>query len=231
MTSRLVNLIRPFAGDALHWARALKAELGAVVAGDRRAAKFAEYGAGSVIVYPPGPMFGQHHMALGARTLIGPNVSLVVGMSPDEPMHTRDADGVALRLGDRVTIGRGSSIAARWSVVIEDDVMTGPDVYITDHDHAYGDLDVPIGLQWPTCAAVRIGAGSWLGTGVVVLPGADIGRHVVVAASSVVRGHIPDNCVIAGVPAKVVRHHDGTDWVPPLSVPVEGTPQPPSWPV
>ncbi|MET0460040.1 MAG: acyltransferase, partial [Ilumatobacteraceae bacterium] len=48
--------------------------------------------------------------------------------------------------------------------------------------------------------------GSWLGYGTVVLPGAKIGRHVVIGANSVVRGEIPDNCVAAGNPAKVIRN-------------------------
>ena len=70
--------------------------------------------------------------------------------------------------------------------------------------------------QWPANSAVRIGAGSWLGAHAVILPGADLGRNVVVAANSVVRGAVPDFSVVAGVPAKVVRHHDGSGWVPPL---------------
>ena len=52
---------------------------------------------------------------------------------------------------------------------------------------------------------VRIGAGSWLGHGTVVLPGATIGRHVVIGANSVVRGTIPDFCVAAGNPARSVK--------------------------
>jgi acetyltransferase-like isoleucine patch superfamily enzyme len=49
-----------------------------------------------------------------------------------------------------------------------------------------------------------------------VLPGADIGRNVVVAAGAVVRGVIPDRCVIAGVPARVVREYvPGSGWKPP----------------
>ena len=53
---------------------------------------------------------------------------------------------------------------------------------------------------------MRIGDGSWLGHGTVVLPGATIGRHVVVGANSVVRGELPDFCVAAGNPAKVLKH-------------------------
>jgi acetyltransferase-like isoleucine patch superfamily enzyme len=61
---------------------------------------------------------------------------------------------------------------------------------------------------------VSIGRGSWLGHGAIVLPGSRIGRHVVVAAGAVVAGlHAPDNCVIAGVPARVVRKYvAGEGW-------------------
>jgi acetyltransferase-like isoleucine patch superfamily enzyme len=58
---------------------------------------------------------------------------------------------------------------------------------------------------------VRIGAGSWLGHGTVVLPGTTIGRHVVIGANSVVRGDVPDFCIAAGNPAKVIRHLGGPD--------------------
>jgi UDP-3-O-[3-hydroxymyristoyl] glucosamine N-acyltransferase len=120
-----------------------------------------------------------------------------------------------LRIGDRCVIGRGSHIVAHHSLVIEDDVFTGPYVYITDQNHGYADPDVPIGRQMPSNAAVRIGSGSWLGAGAVVLPGACIGRNVVIAAGSVVRGTVPDRCVVAGVPARVVRSYvPGDGWSP-----------------
>jgi acetyltransferase-like isoleucine patch superfamily enzyme len=52
---------------------------------------------------------------------------------------------------------------------------------------------------------VSIGSGSWLGHGTVVLPGAQIGRHVVIGANSVVAGMIPDYSVAVGAPARVIR--------------------------
>ena len=61
---------------------------------------------------------------------------------------------------------------------------------------------------------MSIGAGTWIGHGSIVLPGAKIGRNVVVAAGSVVRGEIPDHAVVAGVPAKVIRRLvPGEGWV------------------
>jgi acetyltransferase-like isoleucine patch superfamily enzyme len=116
-----------------------------------------------------------------------------------------------LQIGDRCVIGRGSHVVAHHSLVIGDDVFTGPYVYITDQNHSYADPDVPIGRQMPVNAAVRIGSGSWLGAGAVVLPGACIGCNVVIAAGSVVRGTVPDRCVAAGVPARVVRAYGPDD--------------------
>ena len=98
--------------------------------------------------------------------------------------------------------------------MIGDDIQTGPYVYITDQNHSYEDPVEPIGRQWPTEAPVRIGSGSWLGANAVILPGAQIGEHVVVAAGAVVRGEVPDRCVVAGVPARIVKRWvEGTGWV------------------
>jgi hypothetical protein len=48
-----------------------------------------------------------------------------------------------------------------------------------------------------------------------VLPGSRIGRNVVVGAGSVVRGQIPDHCVVAGVPARIIRAYvAGDGWRP-----------------
>lgn len=86
---------------------------------------------------------------------------------------------------------------------------------LTDQNHGYANPDIPIGRQLPVNKAVSIGAGTWLGAGAIVLPGARIGRNVVIAAGSVVRGDVPDRCVVAGVPAKIVREHTGAGWRPP----------------
>jgi acetyltransferase-like isoleucine patch superfamily enzyme len=111
-------------------------------------------------------------------------------------------------------IGRGSHIVGHFSVIIGSDVQTGPYVYITDQNHGYENPDEVVHVQWPNDVPVVIGDGSWLGTGVVILPGTELGRNVVVAAGAVVRGVFPDHCVLAGVPAKIVRRYvPGSGWV------------------
>jgi acetyltransferase-like isoleucine patch superfamily enzyme len=193
---------------------------------DARGARYGHFGAGSCIAFPPGAIIGEPWIAIGEATLIGPHVSLAAGLPGERVDPARTP---IVTIGDRCNIGRGSSINGRLRIVIEDDVTTGPNVYVTDHNHRYDNLDVPIGQQWVNEAPVRIGAGSWLATGVVVLPGADIGRHVTVAAGSVVRGTIPDHSVVAGAPAKVVRRHiQGKGWVPPVAEP--SGPIPEGWP-
>lgn len=184
---------------------------GTITAGTAAGRRFAAFGPHSLMAFPPGSVYGEQWIAVGDATMIGAQVTLCAGMAPG---HDLGPDPV-LRLGSGCVIGRGSHIVAHHSIDIGDDVFTGPYVYITDQNHTYADPDTPIGRQWPVNAPVRIGAGSWLGTGAIILPGADVGRNVVVAAGAVVRGKVPDRCVVAGVPARVIREHvPGLGWVP-----------------
>jgi acetyltransferase-like isoleucine patch superfamily enzyme len=167
-------------------------------------------GRGACVIFPQGAIYNEHLIHIGDETIVGPGVSLSAGMAPGQIMPT---DPV-VSIGSRCLIGRGSHIVGHWEVVLGDDIQTGPYVYITDQNHTYIDPVEPIGRQWPTEAAVRIGSGSWVGANAVILPGAQIGEHVVVAAGAVVRGDIPDRCVVAGVPARIVRRWiEGQGWV------------------
>ncbi len=141
--------------------------------------------------------------------MIGPNCSLSAGMVPGQVC----INDPVVSIGDRCLIGRGSGIVGHLEITIGDDVWTGHHVYITDQNHGYDDVDLPISKQAMPERPVRIGDGSWLGHGTVVLPGATIGRHVVVGANSVVTGDIPDFSVAVGSPARVVRQYvDGSGW-------------------
>jgi acetyltransferase-like isoleucine patch superfamily enzyme len=87
-------------------------------------------------------------------------------------------------------------------------------VYITDQNHDYRDITVPISQQSQPERAVVIGDNSWIGHGAVILPGSHIGKHVVIGANSVVTGKIPDYSVAVGSPAKVIRRYqEGSGWI------------------
>ncbi|MBV8462900.1 MAG: acyltransferase [Acidimicrobiales bacterium] len=186
------------------------ADLGAIGPGDARGRRFGRLGAGACLLFPQGALYNEHLIHIGAETIVGPYASISAGMAPGQEMPT---DPV-VSIGSRCLIGRGSHVVGHWEIVIGDDIQTGPYVYITDQNHTFDDPVVPIGRQWPTEAPVRIGSGSWLGANAVILPGTQIGEHVVVAAGAVVRGEVPDRCVVAGVPARIVKRWiEGSGWV------------------
>jgi serine acetyltransferase len=198
----------------------LMQQAGTVTAESSAGRRFAAFGPGSLMAFPTGSVYGERWIEVGDQCMIAELVTLCAGMAPGHDLGPKPV----LRVGDRCVIGRGSHIVAHHSIDIGDDVFTGPYVYVTDQNHSYADLDVPVGRQWPVNSSVRIGAGSWLGTGAVVLPGAVIGRNVVVAAGAVVRGTVPDYAIVGGVPAKVIREYvSGEGWQPPAGALATGT--------
>ncbi|PIE33985.1 MAG: sugar acetyltransferase [Ilumatobacter coccineus] len=174
---------------------------------DPRGRRFGHFGRGSVICYPPTTIMNEAYIRIGSGTMIGSHVALSAGMVPGQTCVT---DPV-VSIGDRCLIGRGSGIVGHLSITIGDDVWTGHHVYITDQNHGYDDPDRPISQQVQPERPVSIGDGSWLGHGTVVLPGATIGRHVVIGANSVVTGDIPDFSVAVGAPARVIQRHDPSE--------------------
>jgi carbonic anhydrase/acetyltransferase-like protein (isoleucine patch superfamily) len=201
-----MSIVARLVGDAIQSAYERVQRFGAIGPHHRRARRFGAFGAGSAICFPVTALFGERYIRIGERTIIGPHATLSAGVSPT---HELGLDTV-VSIGDRCLIGRGSGVVAHESVELGDDVFTGHFVYITDANHGYEDPDTPVGLQFGKPRPVSIGAGSWIGHGTVVLPGARIGAHVVVGAGSVVMGELPNQCVAVGAPARVVRRYDRT---------------------
>ncbi|CAG7658116.1 acyltransferase [Actinacidiphila bryophytorum] len=214
--SRLVHRARRWAQDA-----------GAVTAERPGLLHFARIGPGTRLAHPLGTVFGERWIHLGDHCIIGEQVTLTVGLMPTDARPDAEDPGAGfgpdpvLRLGHGVVLGRGSHVVALAPITLGEKVYCGPYVYLTSINHSYDDVSRPIGEQWPRTAPVEIGAGSWLGAGCVILPGARLGRNVVVAAGSVVRGDVPDFAVVAGAPARVVRRWDAAaeTWQPPLRTP------------
>jgi acetyltransferase-like isoleucine patch superfamily enzyme len=186
------------------------ARVGAIQPGTTLAESFGTFGSGSYITWPMATMYGAASIHIGEDTLIGRNCSILVGYAPDDP----DVPERGIVIGDRCVIGAGSTLTAHESITIGDDVWFGQNVFVADASHGYQDPDTAIGLQLGVHQPVVVGAGSWVGHGAVMLPGTQIGQHVVVGAGSVVRGVVPDHAVVAGVPARMVRRLEpGVGWV------------------
>lgn len=179
---------------------------------DSRRLGFAAFGERSLIEQPYKVLLGHEYMTIGADTLIA--AGAILAAWPDSTDARRTDGGPVLRIGDRVWGARGLSIVAHLDIEIEDDVWFGPNVYVTDAGHDPSDLERPIGLSMEPAEPVRIGAGSWIGTGAVILPGVTIGEHAVIGANAVVSHNVPSNTIAVGSPARVVRDltndHGGT---------------------
>jgi acetyltransferase-like isoleucine patch superfamily enzyme len=198
---RAVGSGKRFVGHWIAETHRIAGEWAAIGPDTRRGRRFGAFGAGSVICFPTTTIMNERYIRIGAGTMIGPHVALSAGMVPGQECMF---DPV-VSIGDRCLIGRGSGIVGHLSIEIGDDVWTGHHVYITDQNHGYEDPTVPISRQVQPERPVSIGAGSWIGHGSVVLPGARIGRNVVIGANSVVTGTIPDHSVAVGAPARVIR--------------------------
>ena len=210
MTERAAEVWRRFVGEMIQGAWDRVVEWGAIRPDSSRAQRFRHFGTGSALCFPVAALFGERYISVGEGTVFGPYTSLSAGVSPWHEL----GDVEVVTIGDHCLIGKGSAVVGHERVVIGNDVFTGHHVYITDANHGYEDAHTPIGQQFAPSRPVSIGDGSWLGHGVIVLPGSTIGRHVVVGAGSVVVGDIPDHCVAVGNPARVVRRWvDPEGWV------------------
>lgn len=116
--------------------------------------------------------------------------------------------GARIQIGARVHLGPQCMIAALKHVEIGDDCLIAERVSIRDHDHGTADPRLPYHAQGYTTAPVRIGSNVWLGANVTIVKGVTLGDNVVVGAGAVVTRSFPANCVIAGVPARVIKQLD-----------------------
>lgn len=107
-------------------------------------------------------------------------------------------------------IGRRSTISAAHKITIGKNVLIGPNILISDHNHEYQHVGIPILHQGiSTCEAqISIGDDTWIGTNVVVVGNVRIGKHCVIGSNTVVNKDVPDYCVAVGNPCRIVKIFD-----------------------
>ena len=111
--------------------------------------------------------------------------------------------GAHLHLGTGVYANFNLTLVDDGHIYVGDKVMFGPNVTIATANHPIDPELRARGLQYNK--DVHIGENSWIGAGVIIVPGITIGRNTVIGAGSVVTKDIPDNVVAGGVPAKVIK--------------------------
>ncbi len=117
--------------------------------------------------------------------------------------------GRKAKLSPSICIGDNSSIGDRsyfqGKVSIGKDVMMAPECAFISVNHNYSSLSKPMNQQGSNESEITIGNDVWIGYRVTVLSGVKIGNGVIVAAGAVVTDDVPDNAIVGGIPAKVIK--------------------------
>lgn len=112
-------------------------------------------------------------------------------------------------IGDNVAFINDVHIGAISKIVIGDGCLLASRIYISDHSHGEinkESLDIsPIKRPLTSKGDVIIGKNVWIGEGVSILPNVTIGDNCIVGANAVVTKSIPENCIVGGVPAKIIK--------------------------
>ncbi|MBL4827623.1 MAG: acyltransferase, partial [Spongiibacteraceae bacterium] len=146
-------------------------------------------------------------------SISGPNINIgqcvTIVAEPDHRVKIavwgREPELGKITIGDYVLLSPGCRISASDEIIIGNSVMVANGVYITDSDwHGIYDRTARTTAVTP----VHIGDNVWLGDRSTVLKGVTIGENTIVAAGAVVSKNMPANVVLAGNPAKVVKHLD-----------------------
>jgi acetyltransferase-like isoleucine patch superfamily enzyme len=101
--------------------------------------------------------------------------------------------------------GRDVSINCYLDIEVGASALFADDIYVSDFDHKFADLTVPIKDQGIAKSRVRIEPDVWIGTKVTIARGVVIGEGSVVGANAVVTHDLPAYSVSVGVPARVIK--------------------------
>lgn len=104
--------------------------------------------------------------------------------------------------GKRVFINFNCTFLDRGGITLEDDVFVGPNVNLVTENHP----EAPILRHNVYGKPIYVKRGAWIGAGAIVLPGVTIGENAIVGAGAVVTKDVPDNTIVVGNPARMVRN-------------------------
>ncbi len=129
-----------------------------------------------------------------------------VGKNPDVEPNVFCGFGFNVEVGDNFFANNGCNFVDPAKITFGDNVFIGPDCgfYTAHHPVSYKLRNQLYEWAYP----IKVGDNVWFGGGCRVLPGVTIGSNVVIGAGSVVTRDIPDNCIAAGNPCRILRYID-----------------------
>lgn len=113
--------------------------------------------------------------------------------------------GENISIGKNVFVNHACTFMDRGSITIEDNVLIGPKVNLITTNHPINPAERRATISQP----IVIKKGAWIGVGATILPGVTVGENSIVAAGAVVSKDVPDNTIVGGIPAKVIKSITG----------------------
>lgn len=163
---------------------------------------FGQFGLPSYIGKPIA-LVGTRKIFIKKRVRIYPNVRLEV--------YRKNS---SLVINENVSIGQNVHITSGENLIIGASSTILANVFITNIDHDYTEIDKHILDQKMIIKKTTIGENCFIGIGAAIQAGTILGKQCIVGANSVVKGEFPDYCVIVGSPAKIVKKYnfDTKNW-------------------
>lgn len=158
----------------------------------------------SLYVCFPANVYGAKYISIGKKCNFGRRLRIDAF-----DKYLDDKYLPSIKIGDNVSIQSDCHIGAINNITIGNNVVIASKVYICDHSHGETNFESlktrPALRRLYSKGPVIIKNNVWLGEGVVVLSGVTIGENCIVGANSVVTKSFPSNCVLAGIPAKIIK--------------------------
>ena len=155
---------------------------------------------------------GKKFIDFGERITTGRNCRLEVNGEHNSKI---------LKFGKNVNIGDNVRISCAKGITIGNNVLMGSRILIIDNSHGcysgenQSSPDISPNERMLKSARIVIGDNVWIGEGVVIQQGVSIGNGCVIAANSVVTKSVSSNCVIGGVPARIIKiwNDESNEWI------------------
>ena len=153
-------------------------------------------------------------LVLDGLCFIGPRVTLEIGRRGRVELgrwswlghgaKLRCHEGV-ISIGAKTVLGQECTISAYQHVSIGRECVIADRVMLIDFDHGMVEVDRPIRQQGIYKRDVRVGHNVWIGYGACILRGVTVGDNAIVGTNAVVTRDVPENAVVGGVPARIIR--------------------------
>lgn len=177
-----------------------------------------------VFVHPSSTIHCSSKIKFGKNFSIGRNCyvnalskeGLVCGDNVSMGFHTHiDLTGSLKNIAKGIKIGNNVGLGSHGhygsgvgGLEIGDDTIIGNYVSFHPENHNYSDLSIPIRLQGVSGKGIKVGNNCWIGAKATFLDGTELGNGCIVAAGAVVKGVFPENVIIGGIPAKIIKYRN-----------------------